>query len=125
MIEQCPCDSKASYIGCCGLYHSGQIAPSALALMRSRYSAYVINNSLYLYQTWHVSTRSTHIEADEEAKWLGLRIKGSTLIDAHHAEVEFVARYKLAGKAYRLQERSRFVHEQGFWWYVDGDVIES
>jgi SEC-C motif-containing protein len=33
-----------------------------------------------------------------------------------------VARSKLAGRAHRLQELSRFVREEGRWFYVDGDL---
>lgn len=44
-------------------------------------------------------------------------------VDADHAEVEFVARFRVAGRAVRQHERSRFVREQGCWWYVDGDVL--
>jgi uncharacterized protein YchJ len=44
-------------------------------------------------------------------------------IDADHAEVEFVARSRLAGRGQRLHERSRFVREEGRWFYVDGDLL--
>jgi len=45
------------------------------------------------------------------------------LRDEDSAEVEFVARFRLGGKATRLHERSRFVREQGCWFYVDGDML--
>jgi len=44
------------------------------------------------------------------------------VVDADHATVEFVARSKLSGRAHRLHEISRFVREDGRWYYVDGDV---
>jgi SEC-C motif-containing protein len=89
--------------------------------MRSRYSAFVLGNQPYLLATWHPSTRPATLELDTDAQWLGLQVRDDQTLDDDHAEVEFVARYRLGGKAVRLHERSRFVHEAGVWWYVDGD----
>lgn len=88
--------------------------------MRSRYCAYVLELGAYLLSTWHSSTRPRSLEL-QSTKWLGLTVKqhkqtGDT------ATVEFVARYKVQGKAHRLQEKSRFVREDGRWFYVDGDI---
>lgn len=91
--------------------------------MRSRYSAFVLGCAGYLRATWHASTRPAQLDLDTTAKWLGLQVRGHRTIDAAHAEVEFVARFRVAGQAVRQHERSRFVHEQGQWWYVDGDVL--
>jgi len=90
--------------------------------MRSRYSAFVKGHVPYLLQTWHASTRPATLELQADAQWLGLEIKrqGSTGLD--RAEVEFVARFRVAGRAVRQHERSRFVREDGRWFYVDGDV---
>jgi len=91
--------------------------------MRSRYSAYALDRIDYLLATWHASTRPSTIAPNEPGlKWLGLEVRGHRIVDADHAEVEFVARHKLAGRAHRLHERSRFVREQGRWYYVDGDL---
>jgi len=89
--------------------------------MRSRYSAFVLGLHEYLLETWHPSTRPSALENDPPGlKWLGLEVRGSNLIDASHATVEFVARSRLAGRAHRLHEISRFVCEDGRWYYVDG-----
>ena len=89
--------------------------------MRSRYSAFVLARPDYLLATWHPSTRPT-LEADGPGlNWLGLEVRRHTVIDADHATVEFVARSKLAGRARRLHEISRFVREDGRWFYVDGE----
>lgn len=125
---QCPC-GKGSYIDCCGAFHGGGArAPTAEALMRSRYSAYALGLGDYLMQTWHVSTRPESIDLSDEkrnGKWIGLAVKASHET-GHKAEVEFVARYKPhAGPASRLHERSRFVQEGGQWFYVDGDLYDS
>ena len=55
-------------------------------------------------------------------RWLGLEVRRHEAADADHAVVEFVARYKIAGRAYRLHEVSRFVREEGRWYYLDGDA---
>lgn len=89
--------------------------------MRSRYSAFVLEQRDYLLATWHVSTRPTHLDFEPQCRWLGLQVKAFDMVDDSHAEVEFVARYKLQGRAVRLHERSRFVKEQGRWFYLDGD----
>ncbi len=91
--------------------------------MRSRYSAYVLGLTDYLLVTWHPGTRPESIEADPPGlKWLGLQVRQHQQQDASHATVNFVARSKLAGRARRMQEFSRFVREDGRWLYVDGDV---
>ncbi len=96
--------------------------------MRSRYAAYVLGLMDYLLQTWHASTRPASLQDDTNApplKWLGLKVLHDEQIDNSNANVEFIARYKVNGKAEKLHERSRFVREQGQWWYVDGDFLES
>ena len=91
--------------------------------MRSRYCAYVLGLRDYLLDTWHPSTRPASIEPDPPGlKWLGLDVKRHQQLDSDHAIVEFVARSKLAGRAQRLHETSRFVREGGRWTYVDGDI---
>jgi len=91
--------------------------------MRSRYTAFVSERADYLLATWHASHRPASIGFDSGTKWLGLEVRGHRQLDATHAEVEFVARQKPAGgPAVRLHERSRFVHEGGRWYYVDGDI---
>jgi SEC-C motif-containing protein len=90
--------------------------------MRSRYSAYKLGLHDYLLQTWHASTCPQTLDLSEPLQWLGLKVISQQNLDSQHAQVEFVARYKLHGRAYRLHEISRFVHEQGQWFYVEGDV---
>lgn len=121
--QACPCGSGRPYAGCCGPLHQGQPAATAEALMRSRYGAYVLGLNDYLLQTWHASTRPATLEAQPPGlRWLGLEVRRSRIIDADHAEVEFVARSKLGGRAHRLHETSRFVREGGQWFYVDGEL---
>jgi SEC-C motif-containing protein len=91
--------------------------------MRSRYSAFVLSDVPYLLATWHSSQRPTELTLEAGAKWLGLEIKQHRLTGEQTAEVEFVARFRVGGKAVRQHERSRFVREDGCWFYVDGDVL--
>jgi SEC-C motif-containing protein len=120
----CPCGLPRPYADCCGRYTCGAAAaPDAEALMRSRYSAYTLRLEPYLLATWHASTRPAALDlsAEPQPKWLGLQVKRHRQIDKNHVEVEFVARHKIGGRAFRLHETSRFVREEGKWYYMDGD----
>jgi SEC-C motif-containing protein len=125
----CPCGRTTAkgqplaLNACCGLYHAGQPAPDAECLMRSRYSAFVRADVPYLLATWHSSQRPAELTLEAGAKWLGLEIKQHRMTGDNTAEVEFVARFRVGGKAIRQHERSRFVREDGRWYYVDGDVL--
>jgi len=111
------------YAACCGRFlNEGQDAPDAEHLMRSRYSAFVLGRADYLLASWHASTRPAILDLESGTKWLGLEVRGHRLVDADHAEVEFVARSRVAGRGQRLHERSRFVREGGRWFYVDGEM---
>jgi SEC-C motif domain protein len=122
----CPCGA-GPYAQCCAPLHAGAVARDAAALMRSRYSAYVLQRADYLLSTWHASTRPHSLSFDgDRTRWLGLDVKRQTLIDATHATVAFVARHRSGGeRARRLRETSRFVLESGRWYYVDGDIDPS
>jgi SEC-C motif-containing protein len=122
----CPCGHPLRYADCCGRWHHGALhlqAPDAEALMRSRYSAYVLGLADYLLHTWHPGTRpQAPVSIDAGLRWLGLEVRRSVATDADHAQVEFVARSKYGGRALRLVENSRFVREGGRWYYLDGDL---
>ncbi|MFT5643020.1 MAG: SEC-C motif-containing protein [Janthinobacterium sp.] len=141
MKTACPCGG-ASYALCCGPFIDGDaVPPDAATLMRSRYSAYVLRNESYLRATWHASTRPPDaiVSDDEGLHWLGLDVKSTLRIrkptrqpvhqlaesaNPDSASVEFVARYKIAGRAHRLHEISTFVREGGRWYYVGGSFPE-
>ena len=113
-----------AYADCCGRYidhWDAQPAPDAQALMRSRYTAFVRENAAYLQATWHASQRPEALDFESATQWLGLDVKKFQSTGEDTAEVEFVARYRIAGRAVRLHEHSRFVREEGRWYYVDGD----
>ena len=125
----CPCGlptrQPARLQACCGRWLAGPLhlqAPDAVALMRSRYSAYVLQDAAYLRDTWHASTRPPSIDFEPGLRWLGLQVQQSVVLDGDHATVRFVARSKLAGRAHRLVETSRFVREDGRWLYLDSEI---
>jgi len=125
--QPCPCDSGKPYEDCCAPWHQGlelgHHAPTPLALMRSRYSAYVLGHIDYLLATWHPSTSPGELELSP-VKWLGLEVRHDEMAgDA--GVVEFVARWREGGRGNRMHELSRFVRQSGRWYYIDGQVSES
>lgn len=135
--DACPCGG-AAFAACCAPFLTGALVPpDAEALMRSRYTAYTLRDEAYLLATWHHSTRPAAglFDAEEGLTWLGLTVKSPLRLrkrqDVEECDaaadtdtVEFVARYKIGGRAHRLHELSRFVREQGRWFYVDGSFPE-
>lgn len=123
-VTPCPCGGP-DYAQCCGRWHAGARhlqAPDAATLMRSRYSAFVLDDLAYLLATWHADTRPPSLEPNPPGlKWLGLEVRRHVVDGADHARVEFVARSRLHGRAHRLHETSRFVRLDGRWLYVDGE----
>jgi SEC-C motif-containing protein len=124
--HRCPCSSDRAYSACCGPYVDQALVPeTAECLMRSRYAAYVLGREAYLLRTWHPTTRPTALDLESnKVKWLGLEIVRTEAGGTHDPSgiVEFVARYKVGGKAERLHETSRFVREHRQWLYVDGQL---
>lgn len=88
--------------------------------MRSRYCAFVRCLDAYLLGTWAPETRPPAIDFRQPCVWLGLAIKRAYATSPDEAFVEFVARYKVDGRAVRLHELSRFNRRGAHWFYVDG-----
>lgn len=131
--ELCPCGREAAgkplvFQHCCGQYldhFETTPAPDPESLMRSRYSAFVLERERYLFDTWCPAHRPTSLEFDSQTKWLGLSIKSKKMLDAQHGEVEFVARYRLNSRATRLHENSLFERTGARWFYVKAQPPES
>lgn len=128
-MPACPCgrvDGKGRALPraqCCARFiahFETTPAPDAEQLMRSRYSAFVLEDAAYLRATWHASQRPAQLDFEPGVRWLGLDVKDFRVTGENAAEVEFVARYRVGGRAVRLHERSRFVREEGRWFYLDG-----
>lgn len=127
MSDACPCGSGDSFDVCCGLYHDGVPAPTALALMRSRYAAFVRGAIDYLIDTHDASTRKAVDRASlaawsRDTVWRGLEIVATERggEDDRDGVVEFVARGITKGTPFAQRERSRFRKVDGRWYYVDG-----
>jgi SEC-C motif-containing protein len=117
---------------CCGRYLSGvQAAPTAEALMRSRYTAFVRKDTAYIDRTWDPATKPPADkggadESSEAVEWLGLEVKSSRAGGPEDSQgmVEFVARCRVNGVDGQLHEVSRFRKEGDAWFYVEGDFVE-
>ena len=130
---ECPCGGAAggkgdkSYARCCGRFiDAGQIPDSAADLMRSRYTAFALRNEDYLRATWWPDTLPEEaIAGEDDVKWIGLNIlKQVQDRDTDRATVEFVARFKVGGRAHKLHEISNFTRQRDAegaarWYYVD------
>lgn len=122
----CPCGSNSAYADCCGQYHSGaKPAPSAEALMRSRYSAFALHLEDYLLATWDKSKRPARVDFSKDAtEWQRLEIIACKKGNAGDSKgiIEFKAYYRFNGEEFALHEISRFTKQQGRWLYLDGAV---
>lgn len=121
-MKNCFCKNSESFKDCCEPLIKGlQKATSSEQLMRSRYSAYCIQDADYLLETTHLSTRKLYKKSDilewsKSNQWLELEI-----ISAAENVVEFKAYYLDESlKAHMHHEKSTFVFEFGGWFYVDG-----
>ncbi len=119
--DPCPCGG-GPYGACCGPLHAGAAAPTAVALMRSRYSAFAVGLPSYLLATWHPDTRPRTLTLDEDVRWRRLQIVDTARGGPDDATgvVEFRAAHRSADGAGVLHERSRFSRVGGRWAYLDG-----
>ncbi len=123
--QGCWCGEAKRFAQCCEPHLLGVTQPqTATELMRSRYSAYVTKDADYLLATWHPKTRPASIEFDEHMRWLGLKVVEAKAGGNSDAEgtVNFVARYRVAGRGHRLEELSNFTKINGRWFYRDAAV---
>ncbi len=130
-MAKCPCDSGTSYEECCKPFHSGDAkAPTAEALMRSRYSAFAKSEIDYIVNTIHPKNRAS---ADEEGArnwsetsfWRGLEVlevKGGGEEDTE-GSVEFIAAYTQEGHEEDHHELATFEKVDGTWYFVDGNMV--
>ena len=115
----CPCGSGRVLSNCCGRFLDDHQRPdTAEALMRSRYTAYVLGRVLYLRESWHPRTRPRELMLEAGVTWRGLTVLSARSRDAEHAIVEFIARYTQAGGEHALHETSLFERRRGAWVYV-------
>ncbi len=127
-LSLCPCASGKPFAACCEPFIQGKIqAPTAEALMRSRYTAYAKKQVDYLLKTWHADTRPKQIRIEEIPEWKHLaimRVEDGSETD-HEGTVAFTATAITHGKAFVLHETSCFKKENNQWFYVDGHINEQ
>ncbi|MGV6827259.1 MAG: YchJ family protein [bacterium] len=129
-MSNCHCGSGRSFEECCEpIINGDQLAPTAEAMMRARYSAYVVGNAKFLGESLHPAHRQDWDEAatrrwSEHSEWLGLEVRGIEAGQKGDQEglVEFVALYKEDGLPRKHHEISRFKKEGKQWYYVDGEM---
>lgn len=129
-MSDCPCGSGVEFEACCEPYLKGTAkAPTAEALMRSRYTAYAKGEVNYLVETIHPSKRHTVNEEDIKAwstrsVWHGLEILSTQAGGAGDEEgiVEFIAHYSQGDNQVDHHETSSFRKENGIWYFVDGKI---
>jgi len=121
MMASCPCGLGRPYDECCGRFHRGDAAaPTAEALMRSRFAAYARHDEPYLRRTWHPRTRPKKIDFDPAFRWTRLEIEagtGGALFDTE-GTVRFAAHYRDNGRPGVMRENSHFSRENGEWLYT-------
>ena len=125
--SSCPCGSKIKYKKCCQRYHKGAIPPTALLLMRSRYSAYAVGESGYIVKTTHPNNpdhtkevnawRESIQQFTDNTEFLGLKI-----VEVVEDEEESFVTFKAQLSSGEMVEKSRFLRVDGRWFYVDGVV---
>ncbi|MDR9440574.1 MAG: YchJ family protein [Halomonas sp.] len=119
LSDGCPCGSGLTYHACCAPCHGGEPAPTPEALMRSRYSAFILGLTDYLLASWHPDTRPTSLVPDASTRWVRLEICDSGE-EGDEGFVHFRATCREGRRWAVLEERSRFRREAGNWVYLDG-----
>src|SRR5690606_14149416 len=125
------CSGQPPELCCEPILEGRETAATPEQLMRSRYAAFCTRNAVYLLQTWHPDGRHDTSLADLESgcgqqRWCRLQVISAPVVaeNADSALVEFVAFFQTAdGAPGQLHERSRFVREQGRWFYCDGKLL--
>ena len=122
-LNICPCGTELTYSQCCRPLHEGKAATTAEALMRSRYSAYVLGDAAYIHRSWHSSTRPSKKSLTQpiHIQWERLEIVKTEVGQAEDQDgmVEFIAYFAEHGQAQQLHELSRFIREKNRWVYVE------
>lgn len=120
---RCPCSSGDTYESCCEPLLTGRAnAPTAVRLMRSRFTAFAVRDAEYLLRSWHPSTRPERLDLEPETRWVRLDIIGTEAGGPFDSDgvVTFEAFFREDGTAGSMRERSRFVREARIWMYLDG-----
>jgi SEC-C motif-containing protein len=127
----CPCNSGKPFADCCGPYITGKKrAPGPEELMRSRYTAYAMQNMPYLLETLHPGQRHDYDESGakkwaSESEWEGLEVVNvaTGAADADSGKVEFRATYRRDGEHLVHHEIAEFRKSGDNWYFFDGKMV--
>lgn len=119
----CPCGSGKDYPQCCQPLHLGEAARTPEQLMRSRYSAYVLQLADYLQDTWHPDTRPKKLDFTDSPDWQQLEVLSSGQ-QGTRGQVHFKAWYITSRGPECLEEQSSFIKQKGRWYYHSGLIIQ-
>lgn len=120
--KPCPCGSERNYCDCCQPLHNGEQQPESVeALMRARYSAFVLADDDYLMDSWHPLTSPDHLDLSDNPDWVQLQVISSDQ-DSEQGRVHFRAFYRDGRKLGCLEEHSEFRKVNGRWLYLRGDI---
>ncbi len=120
----CPCRSGDAYEACCGRFHQGEIPPSAVTLMRSRYSAYALHKVVYIMETTHPENPQYQKNLEQWEKeilafCLSTEFVGLDILEVEEgleeAYVTFFAHLLQKEKNVSFKEKSRFEKTEGRW----------
>lgn len=118
----CPCGTQRAYEDCCGLYHQGVPAPDPEALMRSRYSAFVLKKNDYLVAThWKKKKEDYDFSREDDIVWHRLDVLKTT-VQKTKATVVFKAFGRDLQGEFCLQEQSEFICDHDLWYYLKGEA---
>ena len=128
--DKCPCGSSIKYKKCCQVFHKGKLASTALELMKSRYSAYVVKDVKYIINTTDVNNPDY---TPESVNWANdieefcinsdfRELKILEFIDSDEISyVKFYVNLYIQGVDQSFTEKSKFVKVNNKWLYVNGE----
>jgi len=128
MFENCPCGSGKLYANCCKPYIKGkENAPTPEALMRSRYTAYVMHEIDYIINTCkeNVKLKRENIEDwSNNSVWLGIEIISTNIsASGDTGTVEFKSVYEQQRLKNVHHEIASFEKVEERWLYASGKVF--
>jgi len=123
----CPCGSRSKYKKCCAVYHKGAVPKTALLLMKSRYSAYAINNANYIMNTTHPNNSDYSTNIEEWKKSIELFSQTTEFLKLEvlefiNGESEAFVTFNAKLSSGEMLEKSRFLKEENRWFYESGEI---
>ncbi len=132
-MSKCPCQSGKPLNDCCEPFIKGKAIPkTAEALMRSRYTAFALQDMDYVEKTTDPDKLSdfdkeASVKWASQSEWTGLEVKAVEKGGEkdHHGIVEFIAHFKINGIDHQHHEVSEFHQHDGRWYFFDGKLVQA